>query len=400
VITRYRSNHTVEVSNYTHNVSKFVFKHIMKIKPRWITLRNVVRSLMPSRVRNSLCSRRGYTRSADVTKTTGCKMHTNMTSVDTGLNLTQDVIPLLYRLLCQSDDPTIDTNLTSSNMRIVYGDPVRCTEDGVKYVYIYCTGVEKLLYEQCIDMFGQLTPFLRDIRVLSSSDTHAATVVLKVKVTESENMTPDRVRVSNTQTTDITCSAWPMLVRVGLDLVQPSIERLQTSEGTTVFSRLDPTDQLIVVNLMNLLEVLLGTLVPHNPHTLSCGVLPTCAPSFNIENTINIDNERDTLGTLKLSCTAIFDMSVKDISSLIHASTTHIEKVWFDLVQSTLVVEWRAYGAPITSCWLSAGFIGGGGVVKGNNSSKPSFFPKLGVTDKVESPPLHTWDPPSYPVHM
>jgi hypothetical protein len=327
-------------------------------------------------------------------------MYTNMTSVDTGLNLTEDVIPLLYRLLCQPDDPTMDTNFTSSNMRIVYGDAIQCEVDGVKYVYIYCTGVKKLLYAQCIDMFSQLTPFLCDIRVLSSSDTHDATVVLKVKVTESNHITPECVRVASTQTTDMTCSEWPTLVRVRLDLVQPSIERLQITVGPTVFSRLDPTDQLIVVNLMNLLEVLLGTLVPHNPHTFSRGVLPTCSPSFNIENTINLDSERNTLGTLKLSCTAIFDMSVKDISSLIHASTTHIEKVWFDLVQSTLVVEWRAYGAPITSCWLSAGFIGGEGIVKRNNSGKPSFFPKLEVAGKVDAPPLHTWEPPSYPVYM
>jgi hypothetical protein len=327
-------------------------------------------------------------------------MSNRRTSIDTGLNLTEDVIPLLYRLICQPDDPTMDTNLTPPNIRIVYSDPVQCEVDGVNYVYIYCNGVEKLLYAQCIDMFSQLSPFLCDIRVLSSPDTSAATIVMKLKVTEFDHLSPRSVRLSNTHVTDRKYNEWPMLVRVGLDIVQPSIERLQMTEGPTVFSRLHITDQLIVINLMNLLEVLLGTLVPYNPHTLSRGVLPKCAPRFNIENSVHVDSERDTLGTLKLSCTAIFDISVKDVSCLIHASTTHIEKVWFDLVHSTLVVEWRAYGAPITDCWLSAGFIGGGGVVKRSNNGKPPVLPKLGVTCTMEQHPVHTWELPSNPVHM
>jgi hypothetical protein len=368
----------------------------MKTKTRWLTFRNVFRSLMSSRVRSGLCSRRwGYTRSVDVTKSKRCN-----TSVDTGLDLTQDVIPLLSRLLCQCDDPTADTNLTASNASILYSDPIQCTVDGAKYVYIHCNGVEKLLYSQCIDAFSQLTPFLCDIRVLSSPETHTATIVLKLSVTEADHMSRKAFHQVQTQATDATHSEWPMLVRVSFGIIQHSIERLQITEGSTLFSRLDITDQLIVVNLMNVLEVLLGTLTPYKSCTLSGDTLPTYAPVFNIENIIDVDNERDTLGTLKLSCKAIFDISVKDLSCLIHTSTTHIEKVWFDLLQSTLVVEWQAYGAPMTNCWLSAEFIGGGGVVKRNNSGKPPLFHKPGTACIGELHPLHTWNPPSYPVHM
>jgi hypothetical protein len=352
---------------------------------------------MSSRVRSGLWSRRGYARALDVTKPT----------VDTGLDLTQDVIPLLYRLLCQCDDPTIDTNLTASNVSILYGDPIQCAVDGVNYVYVHCKGVEKLLYSQCIDAFSQLTPFLCDIRVVSSPDTHTAIIVLKISVTEASHVSHQTSNLSNktsnqshTQTIEATSREWPMLVRVGLGIIHPSIKQLQVNEGSTVFSRLHTTDQLIVVNLMNLLEILLGTLAPYNTRTLSDEKLPSCALSFNIENTVTGGDERDTFGKLKLSCKAMFDISMKDISCLIHVSTTHIKEVWFDLVQSTLVVEWQAYGVPIANCWLSAEFIGGGGAVKTNDSGRNPLLQKSGMACIGELNPLHSWTPTSYPVHM
>jgi hypothetical protein len=360
----------------------------MKTKPHWFALGNVFRSLMSVRARRGLWSRRGYMPLLGATSSVRCNM-----SIDTGLDLTQDVIPLLYRLLCQYDDPTVDTNLIASNVSIMYGDPIQCAIDGLKYVYIYCKGVEKLFYSQCVDAFSQLTPFLCDIRVLSSSASKTATIVLKMRVTEADHLSLKTGRLVCTQATNATSMECPMLVKVGLGIIQPSIERLQMSEGSTLFSRLHTTDKLIVVNIMNLLEVLLGTLSPYNPNTISCDALPTCAHSFNIENTISVDNQRDTLGTLKLSCKAIFDISVKDVSCLIHASTTHIERVWFDLAQSTLVVEWQAYGAPITNSWLSTEFIGGGGVVKRSNIDNHPSSQNPGMDYTREEHPLHTWDP-------